>query len=140
MCACGGIAGQTSHCARWSNLLTLADLVTVAYCMQDLPGVQVTLVHRGPQLLPTLPARLGSAALWWLQRKGCKVLFNERVDVPAGASGGPFSGTTKGGVQVDCDVLLAATGISVNSAFMQPHLADALDEQGRIKVNWVDVQ
>jgi hypothetical protein len=63
-----------------------------------------------------------------------QVVLNDRLDVPAGASGGPFSGSTKGGVAVDCDVLLAATGISYNSSFMKQHLADALDEQGRIKV------
>jgi hypothetical protein len=63
-----------------------------------------------------------------------QVVLSDRLDVPSGASGGPFSGSTQGGVSVDCDVLLAATGISYNSSFMKPHLADALDEQGRINV------
>jgi hypothetical protein len=64
-----------------------------------------------------------------------QVILNDKLVVPADASGGPFSGSTAGGgVPVDCDVLLLATGISVNSAFMQPHLTDALDAQGRVKV------
>jgi hypothetical protein len=64
-----------------------------------------------------------------------QVILNDKLDVPAGASGEPFTGATHGGCQVECDVLLPATGISVNTAFMQPHLADALDEQSRIKVS-----
>lgn len=64
-----------------------------------------------------------------------QVILNDRLDVPEGASGGAFTGCTRGGCQVDCDVLLPATGITLNSSFMQPHLADALDNQGRIKVS-----
>jgi hypothetical protein len=64
-----------------------------------------------------------------------QVILNDKLDVPAGASGGPFTGATRGGCQVECDVLLPATGISVNTAFMQPHLGDTLDKQSRIKVS-----
>lgn len=64
-----------------------------------------------------------------------QVILNDRVDGAAGASGGPFTGSTRGGVKVDCDMLLAATGITVNSDFIKPHLADALDQHGRIKVS-----
>lgn len=42
-------------------------------CLQDLPGVEVTLIHSAPRLLPTLPARLGAAAESWLKGRGCKV-------------------------------------------------------------------
>ncbi len=40
---------------------------------QDQPGKRVTIVHSGPRLLPTLPARLGAAAAAWLTQHGCQV-------------------------------------------------------------------
>lgn len=46
---------------------------SLPFLLQDLPGVQVTLVHGGSQLLSSLPARLGAAAEAWLTSKGCKV-------------------------------------------------------------------
>jgi NADPH-dependent 2,4-dienoyl-CoA reductase/sulfur reductase-like enzyme len=40
---------------------------------QDLPGVEVTLVHGGPRLLPALTPKASAAAEAWLRSKGCKV-------------------------------------------------------------------
>jgi hypothetical protein len=41
--------------------------------LQDLPGVEVTLVHGGQRLLPSLTAKASAAAEAWLRSKGCKV-------------------------------------------------------------------
>jgi hypothetical protein len=65
-----------------------------------------------------------------------QVVLIDRADAASAAGGSPSSGNTRGGGEVDCDVLLPATGITVNSGFIRPHLAAALDQQGRIKVVW----
>jgi hypothetical protein len=63
-----------------------------------------------------------------------QLLLGDKLEVPAGSSGGPFSGTTAAGVAVAADVLLLATGITTNSSLVAKHLPDALDPQGHIKV------
>lgn len=68
-----------------------------------------------------------------------QVLLNDRLVLPAGHStAGPappsYSGTTSAGIAVSADVLLMATGMRVNTAFMREELANALDADGRLKV------
>eukprot|EP00775_Hariotina_reticulata_P002211 gene2211-2526_t len=103
--------------------------------LTDYPDKVVTLVHSGARLLPTLPEKLGRAAAEWLLNKGCKIMLNDKLDTQAATTGGSFQGCTGKGVAVSCDVLLVATGIKYNSAFMKQDLADAVDEYGRIKVD-----
>lgn len=98
----------------------------------DYPDKVLTLVHNGPRLLPVLAPRLGTAAAKWFTAQGTKVLLNDRVD-PTKISGG--KAVTKNGVEVAAEVVLLATGIRLNSAFMEPALADALDGTGAIKVD-----
>lgn len=103
--------------------------------LTDLPGVEVTLVHGGQRLLPSLTPKASAAAEAWLRSKGCKLLLGDKLQVPPGSSGGPFSGTTSAGVAVAADVLLMATGITTNSGLLAQTLPDALDPQGRVKVD-----
>lgn len=63
-----------------------------------------------------------------------QLLLGDKLQVPPGSSGGPFSGTTSAGVAVAADVLLMATGITTNSGLLAQTLPDALDPQGRVKV------
>ncbi|KAF6257738.1 type-II NADH dehydrogenase [Scenedesmus sp. NREL 46B-D3] len=103
--------------------------------LTDLPGVEVTLVHGGQRLLPSLTPKASAAAEAWLRSKGCKLLLGDKLEVPLERSGGPFNGTTAAGVAVSADVLLLATGITTNSGLMAKQLPDAVDPRGCIKVD-----
>jgi NADH dehydrogenase FAD-containing subunit len=48
-------------------------LLLLLLLLQDLPGVEVTLVHGGQRLLPSLTPKASAVAEAWLRNKGCKV-------------------------------------------------------------------
>jgi hypothetical protein len=64
-----------------------------------------------------------------------QIILNDKLDTHGPTSDGGFKGCTAKGVAVSGEVLLMATGIRCNSAFMKQDLADAVDEYGRIKVS-----
>ncbi|KAJ1665274.1 hypothetical protein IW140_000628 [Coemansia sp. RSA 1813] len=107
------------------------------------PEKQVTLVHSGPHLLPSIfkPA-LHSSALNKLQALGVRIVLNERVDIPENTvfdcAVRPMELHGSSGTVYQSDLQLLATGASPNARYIQS-LEDSLgvklrDPNGAIRV------
>lgn len=77
-------------------------------------GSQVTLVHRGPQLLRTMDADLGRFLAVEMEKKGIKVRCNTLIEALT-ADGQNKQLRLKNGDEIDADCVLFATGRHANT-------------------------
>ena len=77
-------------------------------------GSQVTLVHRGPQLLRTMDADLGRFLAVEMEKKGIKVRCNTAIEALT-ADGQNKQLRLKNGDEIDADCVLFATGRHANT-------------------------
>ena len=100
--------------------------------VSDHPGKKVTLVHSGPELLPSLVPKAQELVKSELIRMGCVVISNAKVPrTPAGQLGTQ----TDAGHDVAADVVFDCTGSKPCTAYCAAHPGIKLDEKGFIVVN-----
>lgn len=106
------------------------------------PGKSVTLLEPGERLLPAFSPQLGERLYQGLQQLGVKVLFGERLVTPPAATNAsgltqPPMQTylTQKGTPITADVYFVCYGLQLNSEYLQPRLAEVLDERKQVRVN-----
>lgn len=99
-----------------------------AEILTDLPGKQVTIITSGSRLLADKSPKIGAHAASWIQKKGGKVIYDEKV------TQSPDGGwSLSDGSRLEADVVYRCLGGRPNTGFLQG--LGILDTQGAIKVN-----
>jgi apoptosis-inducing factor 2 len=105
---------------------------------QSYPGKAITLLESGARLLAGTSEAAARHAASVLASRGVTLLFGERLQSattnPDDLFAGPGEATTSSGRRLAYDLLVWCTGGQPNTAYMKPRLAEALNDQGRIRV------
>eukprot|EP00271_Cylindrocystis_brebissonii_P010247 TRINITY_DN26389_c0_g1_i1.p1 TRINITY_DN26389_c0_g1~~TRINITY_DN26389_c0_g1_i1.p1 ORF type:complete len:356 (-),score=69.74 TRINITY_DN26389_c0_g1_i1:745-1812(-) len=103
--------------------------------LTDLKGKKVTIVHGGDRLMDFLKPKASTKALTVLKKMGAQVIFNDRVEgnLHEQAVDGVY--TTKAGKRIHADYKFVATGSRPNAAWLRDGLPDAVNSEGRVKVD-----
>lgn len=113
-----------------------AGVEAAAEIVEAYAGKKITLVTPGARLLESSPAKIGAHAKAWLAQHGVSVVLGERASVAEGVDrSAPGTVTLSSGKTVQADVVLWCVGGSVNSDYLKAHLGNAVDPNGRVKVN-----
>ena len=106
------------------------------------PAKTVTLVDPGARLLPAFNPKLGQRLEAGLRGMGVKVLLGERlVKMPtatnATEAAQPSMQTylTEKGTRIEADLHFICFGMQMNTAYLQAHFGDILDERKQVRVN-----
>ena len=82
-------------------------------------GVDLTVVEMGNRMVPRMMTEgAGSMIKAWCERKGIRVLTGTRVASIA-PHGGRLEATLDDGKVIDCDLVISATGVRPNIAFLE---------------------
>lgn len=103
----------------------LAAEIILAY-----PSKSITLVHAKSELMERNPAKAREYARTFLEQRGVKIMFNERV-VSFGKKGYV---TDKGNI-LTADLTFLCTGIKPNYEYMEKYCSTSLNERQNICVN-----
>lgn len=99
-------------------------------------GAQVTLVHRGAELLRGFDEDVRRHLREALTTKGIRVLLGREISEIRQGTDGLVAVTTAGGPIIHCDVAMFATGRTPQSANLMPEAAGIeLDTLGAVKVD-----
>lgn len=91
---------------------------------------ELTMVHQGATLIERNHPLSQRIAARFLQKRGARIIFNERVE---DAHAHTF--VTSTGRRLEADIAFLCTGIIQNYAFLKRHLASLLTPQNTIRVN-----
>ncbi|KAI0507732.1 hypothetical protein KFK09_013860 [Dendrobium nobile] len=101
----------------------------------DFPDKKLTLVHRGPRLLPFIGHKASAKALEWLKSKNVKVLLEQSIDVES-ISESDREFQTSAGEIVRADSYFLCVGKPIGSAWLRDSiLKEYLDRNGRLMVD-----
>jgi NADH dehydrogenase FAD-containing subunit len=92
----------------------------------------VTLISSHPTLLERMPEAVGTACQSWLEAKGVKIVFNEKVD--AGNMQADVV-LTNSGQRFKADVVYNCVGFRAQAEVFREHYSAALDARGGARVN-----
>jgi len=82
-------------------------------------GVDLTIVEMGNRMVPRMMTEgAGAMIRTWCERKGIRVHTGTKVTSIA-ADGSRLAATLENGTKLDCDVLISATGVRPNVAFLE---------------------
>jgi NAD(P)H-nitrite reductase large subunit len=82
-------------------------------------GADLTIVEMGNRMVPRMMTEgAGAMIRRWCERKGIHVLTGTKVSSIA-AEGARLAATLEDGTKLDCDVLICATGVRPNVAFLE---------------------
>ena len=106
------------------------------------PGKTVTLIDPGERLLPAFHPKLGERLYAGLRKMGVQVLLGERLvkmptETNATQAVQPSMQTTltEKGTRIEADLHFLCFGMQMNTAYLQPHFGDLLDERKQVRVN-----
>lgn len=112
-CLCG-VCAENGRLKAAKSILVVGGGPTgvelVGELVTDFPDKNVTLVHGGSRLMEFISPRAGRLARTWLESKGAKLVFNDKVEVSPDQWGSSGVFKTKGGLEIPADFLLIATG------------------------------
>ncbi|MCC5602118.1 NAD(P)/FAD-dependent oxidoreductase [Nostoc favosum] len=104
--------------------------------VEDYPGKQVTLVQKTPYLLPDTSKKPQEDAAQFLQNKGVRLIFEEKVvHTDCDETAKTKVAITDQGTQIEYNMLFWCTGATSDTSYIKEYFKDALDEAGRVRVN-----
>lgn len=105
---------------------------------ENYPGKTITLLESGHRLLRGSTEKAARHASAVLAGRGVKIITGERLTASSGPSDDVFAAAGKAktdkGQLLQYDLLVWCTGGQPNTAYMQKHFSDVLNDAGRIKV------
>lgn len=135
------LASRSSHLLNAYHQLSAAESVLIigggivgvelaAEILTHYGNKELTLVHQGATLIERNHPLSGRIATRFLQKRGARIIFNERVE---DAHAHTF--VTSQGRHLEADIAFLCTGIIPNYAFLKRYLGSALTLQNTIRVN-----
>lgn len=108
----------------------LVGVELAAEIIDHYPDKEVTIIHAHDNLMARQHPRAAQYAKKWLQQKGVKIIYNQRmVDNKDGLC------FTNKGVCLQHDIIFICTGIKANSNFLQQNFSASLNPRQHVKVN-----
>lgn len=97
----------------------------------DFPSIKVTLVHAGNRLLDFIDPAASKKALDWLKSRNVQIILNDKVE---SFQSSPYH--TVKGLTIQADAYFLCVGKKLGSSWLaKSYFEDALDENGRVKVD-----
>jgi len=107
--------------------------------IESMPGTKITIAEMADRILAGTSAKAAKIAADYLTRYGARILTRSRLNADHGPSGpaiqGPGVARGDDGTEISYDAIIWCTGGRPNTGFMAEHFADALNDQGRIRVD-----
>ena len=108
-----------------------------------LRGVKLTVVEMGDRMVPRMmTATAGAMIKRWVESKGVSVHTNERVEAITAAADGSLNARLSTGHSIDADMIISATGVRPNIAFLKGsgiNTKDGILVNDRLQTNVADV-
>ncbi len=85
-------------------------------------GVQLSVVEMGDRMVPRMMGPMAGGMIRdWCEAQGVKVFTGTRVEAiePSATPGGPLTVRLSGGQSVEADLVISATGVKPNIAFLE---------------------
>jgi len=127
----GTAPSRREHFHQWAGRIRSAKKIVIVgggpvgvelagELLTEHPGQQVTLIHSGPSLLPSLTPRPQKYALNFLQERGATVILNRQV-TPAD--------------EANADLVLWCAGYRADTGYLRSFPGTVLDSSGRVLVD-----